>query len=345
MSADPLLSVRDLRKTFLRGGWFERRAVAAVDGVSFDVAAGEVVALVGESGSGKTTLARLIARLERPSTGEIWWRGRNVAAESRRAGLAFRAGVQMIFQDPFASLNPARRVRHHLERPLRLHGKARTAADLNARIHGLLETVGLHPAAQISQRFPHQLSGGQRQRVSIARALAVDPALVLADEPTSMLDASLRGEVIALLGALTRGHARGMVYVTHDLGAARAIADRVLVLFAGKTVESGAIDAVLDHPAHPYTAALLAALPRADGPDAGAGSAAAVVVARTSLPVVAGVPVLPEGGCAYRDRCPRAQDRSRTEAPDLGPVAPRATPAPLAIRQVRCHFPLEFDPQ
>jgi peptide/nickel transport system ATP-binding protein len=339
VSAEPLLSVRDLRKTFLRGGWFERRAVPAVDGVSFDVAAGEVVALVGESGSGKTTLARLIARLEPPSAGEIWWRGRNiVAAEPRRAGLAFRAGVQMIFQDPFASLNPARRVRHHLERPLRLHGKARTTADLTARIHALLETVGLHPAARIAQRFPHQLSGGQRQRVSIARALAVDPALVLADEPTSMLDASLRGEVIALLGALTRGQARGMVYVTHDLGAARAIADRVLVLFAGKIVESGAIDAVLDHPAHPYTAALLAALPRVEAPGAADG------VLPSALPATLATPPLPDGGCAYRDRCPRAQDRCRTEAPALRPTE-TAAPTSVANRQVRCHFPLEPDPR
>jgi peptide/nickel transport system ATP-binding protein len=340
VSANALLVVRDLRKTFLRGGWFDRRAVAAVDGVSFDVAAGEVVALVGESGSGKTTLARLIARLERPSAGEIWWRGRNVVvAEPRRAGLAFRAGVQMIFQDPFASLNPARRVRHHLERPLRLHCKARTAADLDARIHGLLETVGLHPAKQMERRFPHQLSGGQRQRVSIARALAVDPALVLADEPTSMLDASLRGEVIALLGALTRGQARGMVYVTHDLGAARAIADRVLVLFAGKIVESGAIDTVLDHPAHPYTAALLAALPHADVLDVGREGSAPAAVASTSLPVASGARTVPEGGCAFRDRCPRAQDRCRTEAPALEPVAAVAT------WQVRCHFPLEPDPR
>jgi peptide/nickel transport system ATP-binding protein len=341
--AKVLLSVRDLHKTFRGGSWFDHRQVRAVDGVSFDVAAGEVVALVGESGSGKTTLARLVARLERPSAGEIWWRGQNVVAEEPgRASLDFRAGVQMIFQDPFASLNPARRVRHHLERPLRLHGKTRTAAELGARIHSLLETVGLHPAAQIEQRFPHELSGGQRQRVSIARALAVDPALVLADEPTSMLDASLRGEIIALLGALTRAQARGMLYITHDLGAARAIADRVLVLFAGKVVESGPIAAVLDRPAHPYTAALLAALPQVGVPGAQAVPAAAAPLPGPGTAVAV-------TGCPYQDRCPRAQDRCRQEAPALTPLFPAPGSASNAVpesamdvnRLVRCYFPLE----
>jgi peptide/nickel transport system ATP-binding protein len=339
MSAEALLSVRDLRKTFLTGPWFARRPVRAVDGVSFEVAAGEVVALVGESGSGKTTLARLVARLERPSAGEIWWRGRDVVAAGQgRAGLAFRAGVQMIFQDPFASLNPARRVRHHLERPLRLHGKARTAAELTTRIHELLQTVGLHPAAQIEQRFPHQLSGGQRQRVSIARALAVDPALVLADEPTSMLDASLRGEVIALLGALTRGPARGMLYITHDLGAARAIADRVLVLFAGKVVESGPIAAVLDRPAHPYTAALLEALPRLERIAPGTApvpraSSPGPVTTATATPAAAAAAV---SGCPYQARCPRVEARCLSEAPALVTLG-----AGAADRQVRCYFPLD----
>ena len=259
----PLLAVKDLTKTFTGGRWFGARKIEALAGVSFEVAAGEIVAVVGESGSGKTTLARIIARLEAPSAGEIHWRGRDVLAEEpRRASREYRTEVQLIFQDPFAALNPARRVRQHLERPLRLGvERTRRRADVTAAMERLLETVGLHPADVFAARYPHQLSGGQRQRVGIARALAPDPALILADEPTSMLDASLRGELLGLLAALTRGRGRSMLYITHDLGAARASADRVLVLHAGRVVVSGPTAAVLGAPAHPYTATLLAAIP------------------------------------------------------------------------------------
>jgi peptide/nickel transport system ATP-binding protein len=244
-----LLEVRELRKTFVHRGLDGRREVHAVAGVSFAIAAGEIVALVGGSGSGKSTIARLITRLERPTAGSIHWRDTNIEA----AGADFRHGVQLIFQDPFAALNPARRIAHHLRRPLVLAGKAPEA------MAGLLTSVGLDPA--MADRFPHQLSGGQRQRVCVARALAVEPALLVADEPTSMLDASLRGELLALLAAVTRDRGRAMLYITHDLGAARAIADRVLVLDRGAIVEAGPTAAVLDAPTHPHTRALMDAIP------------------------------------------------------------------------------------
>jgi peptide/nickel transport system ATP-binding protein len=250
---EPLLQVRDLHKAYA-GGALGGGAAVAVDGVTFDVAAGEIVALVGGSGSGKSTIARLITRLERPSAGEIRFRGHDVARAP-----AFRHGVQLIFQDPFAALNPARRIAHHLERPLRLAGKARDRAAVAAGVAGLLSSVGLSPA--LAQRFPHELSGGQRQRVCVARALAVEPAVVVADEPTSMLDAGLRAELLALLVGLTRGRGRAMLFITHDLGAARAAADRLLVLDRGRIVEAGATADVLDNPQHDCTRALIDAIP------------------------------------------------------------------------------------
>jgi peptide/nickel transport system ATP-binding protein len=258
----PLLSVRGLGKTFTSGWGRRTRRVRAVDDVSFDLHAGEAVALVGGSGSGKTTIVRLIARLIPPSHGELRWQGRNVLVEEPgRPSLGYRSGVQIIFQDPFAALNPARRVAHHLQRPLLLHGRVRDRALLDERVFGLLESVGLTPASELAARFPHQLSGGQRQRVCIARALAVEPALLLADEPASMLDASIRLEVLEILRRLKVERGLSFLYVTHDLVGARAFADRVLVLQEGRIVESGRTAEVLEAPAHPYTARLLAAIP------------------------------------------------------------------------------------
>jgi peptide/nickel transport system ATP-binding protein len=260
MTAPALISVRGLTRTF--GGGRRAPAIRAVDDVSFDVRAGEVVALVGESGSGKTTVARMIARLLPPSAGQILWAGRDVlVSERRRPSLAYRADVQMIFQDPFAVLNPVHTVGHHLARPLRIHGKVPDRRSLPAAVHALLESVGLSPAAEVAAKFPHQLSGGQRQRVGIARALAVQPSLVLADEPTSMLDVSIRLEILNLLLALKRSRGIGYLYITHDLGSARAMADRVLVMQSGRIVDSGPAAAVLDRPTHPYTRRLLEAIP------------------------------------------------------------------------------------
>ena len=232
-----LLEVRGLTRHFARS------PAPALDDVSFDVQAGEVLAVVGESGSGKSTLARILTGLEAPDRGAFTVAG----------------AVQMVFQDPFASLNPARRVHHHLARPLVLHRRDGDLTDVDARVHELLATVGLEPAAEIARRFPHQLSGGQRQRVALARALAAAPELLVADEPTSMLDASLRADLLALLRRLARERGLGVVFITHDLPSAAAIADRVLVLRRGRVVEAGPIAATLRAPTHAYTRELLEA--------------------------------------------------------------------------------------
>jgi oligopeptide/dipeptide ABC transporter ATP-binding protein len=317
----PLLSVRGLQRIFV-SGWGRRvRRVRAVDDVSFDVHAGEAVALVGESGSGKSTVLRLIARLLPPTEGAVLWQGRDLFRVERRPSLAYRAQVQIVFQDPFGALNPARTIGYHLERPLRLHRRLRDRAEHRRALEALLEEVGLTPPAAIAGRYPHQLSGGQRQRVCLARALAVQPALVLADEPASMLDVSIRAEVLAVLRRLKTERGLASLYVTHDLRGARALADRILVLYAGQIVESGPAAAVLDAPAHPYTALLRAALPDPD--------ATAATFARWERPAEATT----EGaGCRFFRRCPQAVDRCRDEPPPLEEIAPG--------RLLRCFRPL-----
>lgn len=313
----PLLDVRDLRKRF-GGGLLGGPPVTAVDGVSFQVERGEAVALVGESGSGKSTIARLLVRLWRPDAGAIRLGGEEVGRG--RATLGFRARVQMVFQDPFGSLNPVHRVAHHLERPLLRHRRAAPGGSRAAALE-LLRQVGLEPAEDFIDRFPHELSGGQRQRVAIARALAVEPELLVADEPTSMLDVSIRSGVLALLDHLKRDRKLAIVLITHDLAAARLLADRILVLYRGRIVEDGPARALVAAPAHPYTRALLAAL----------GDAAAPPRRRDDGPSAG------EGGCAFAARCPVAEPRCRAEAP-----APRAL-APGHL--VRCHLaPAPADP-
>jgi ABC-type glutathione transport system ATPase component len=254
----PVLELAGLKKTYPLPGWPVRRRTV-LDDVSFSLAAGEIVALVGESGSGKSTLARIVARLSRADAGSIKLEGADVLrTEPRHASLAYRARVQMVFQDPFASLNPVHHVRHHLARPLLVHGRARPA-DVDARAAQLLESVGLNPAQDFLDRHPHALSGGQRQRVAIARALAAGPKVIVADEPTSMLDASTRVGVLDLLRRLTRERGISILLITHDLATARHLADRVVVLAGGRVVEQGVTANVFAAPSHPYTRTLLEA--------------------------------------------------------------------------------------
>jgi len=251
----PLLEVRGLTKRF--------GAHVVLQGVDLDVGRGEIVALVGESGSGKSTIARVLSRLERADAGRATLDG--VPFDMLRHAdvtRAYRGRVQMVFQDPFASLNPTHSVGEHLTRPLRLHDRAPPGGERSAA-HTLLESVGLTPAAEFIDLHPHALSGGERQRVAIARALAPQPALLIADEPTSMLDVSIRAGVLSLLRALRDERGVSILLITHDLASARVLADRIIVLAAGRIVESGPAERVIAAPAHPYTQQLLAAAPGA----------------------------------------------------------------------------------
>jgi peptide/nickel transport system ATP-binding protein len=232
----------------------------AVDDVSFTLRPGTITALVGESGSGKSTVARILAKLYEPTSGSVLFDGRETAGLGRRDVRRYRSRVQMIFQDPFGSLNPVRTIRHHIERPLKIH-RVVPRSEVTGRVHELLSTVGLVPAAAYAAKYPHELSGGQRQRVAIARALAVQPAVILADEPTSMLDVSIRLGVLNLMLELKRQRNIAFLYITHDLGSARYLADEVLVMYAGRILEQGPTDDVLQHALHPYTQLLLSAVP------------------------------------------------------------------------------------
>jgi len=263
MSTDSLLSVRGLTKDFQVGSLFSRRRVRALNNVDLDIPAGRIVALVGESGSGKSTIAKCLIRLEQPTTGQILMEGQDLLkTERRRASRAYRSKVQMVFQDPFGSLNPVHRVRHFLTRALVLHGRAEGEQGIEARLHELMGAVGLDTAMLDS--YPHELSGGQRQRVAIARALAVEPQIILADEPTSMLDVSVRIGILNLMRRLRDERGISMLYITHDLASARYVADTTLVMFAGELVEGGDSLAVMAEPAHPYTRLLLSAVPDPD---------------------------------------------------------------------------------
>ena len=323
VGTEPLLEVRSLTKRFLIGSIFKTRQVHAVEDVSFSVKPGQVVALVGESGSGKTTTIRMIARLIPVTRGEIRFKGADVLkTEPGRASLPYRRMVQMIFQDPFASLNPVHTIEHHLARPLLIHQKARSGADLWDRVCALLETVELKPAPEIARRYPHQLSGGQRQRVAIARALAVDPELILADEPISMLDVSIRMGVLNLIERLKHERRIAFVYITHDLASARYVGDLVMVMYAGHVVEGGPGEDVIGAAVHPYTQLLLSAVPN---PRAGLRTDR-TLEARGEVPSLIDLPP----GCPFAARCPKAL-----------PVCREAMPGPTFIGEghwVRCHL-------
>ncbi len=254
------LDVRALVKDYrLRQGW-RTSTLRAVDDVSFTLDHGKTVALVGQSGSGKSTLAKLLLRLEHPTSGEIRLDGEPVAR--RGAALSrYRRTVQMVFQDPFASLNPFHSVEHHLARPIRLHHPRMTEAEVHRRVLHLLERVRLTPAETVARRRPHELSGGQRQRVAIARALAPEPGILIADEPVSMLDVSIRLGVLNLLATLQREEDLGVLYITHDLATARHFSDEILVMYQGRIVERGPADDVILHPRHEYTRTLADAAP------------------------------------------------------------------------------------
>ncbi len=255
----PILALDNVSKAFGRGD----ARVRAARAVSFALHPGRTLALVGESGSGKTTAARLIMREYRPDEGRLLFRGVPVEGGQLRSLKAYRRAVQMVFQDPFSSLNPVHTVRHHLERPLRLHQPALGRVERRTAIAELLTRVKLDPAL-IVQKYPHELSGGQRQRISIARALAVNPEVIIADEPTSMLDVSVRLGILNLLNDMKRQLKLAVLYITHDIATARYVAEDIMVMYAGQIVEWGATESVLGNPQHPYTRLLLSAVPDPD---------------------------------------------------------------------------------
>ena len=302
--AAPLLEVQDLAKHYpLPGRWFGMAAgVRAVDGVSFAIGRQETFGLVGESGSGKSTIGRMIARLIDPSGGRIRFQDRDWLALSGAALRRERRRVQMVFQSPYASLDPRWRVADIVAEPLRTHLRL-PAAERRDRVAGLLQAVGLDPA--VADRHPHQFSGGQRQRIGIARAIALEPELLIADEPVSALDVSVQAQILALLQEIKARRRLSMLFISHDLSVVAYLCDRVGVLYHGRLVELAPTRALFDAPRHPYTRALLAAIP-------GSGRR------REAAPQTAPAGAAPEG-CAYAGRCPHVRDLCRGAAPSLRP--------------------------
>jgi len=320
--AQPIIDVRHLTKHFPVGGFVSKQSVHALEDVSFSIPQGEVVALVGESGSGKSTTARLLARLIAPTSGEIVYEGKDIlTAEPRGASLSYRSEVQMVFQDPFGSLNPVHPIRYHLERPLKIHRKTRGRRELRERMHELLEIVGLQPPDEVAAKYPYQLSGGQRQRVAFARALAVEPKVMLADEPVSMLDVSIRIGILNLIDRLRADKGISFLYITHDIASARYIADQTNVMYAGRMVEGAESTELIAEPAHPYTKLLLSAVPN---PHAGLRTEEAP--SRGEIPSL----IDPPPGCPFEPRCPYAMDVCRREMPGISRLGGK--------HWVRCHL-------
>jgi peptide/nickel transport system ATP-binding protein len=298
---------RGLRTLFTRA----RPAVHAVDDVDLVLRRGRVTALVGESGSGKSTVARLLAQLYPRTAGTVRLHGTPVTVRGGRRFRAYARRVQLIFQDPFASLNPVHTVRYHLTRALRIHGNAgRTPAELEAALAALLDRVALTPAGRYLDAFPHELSGGQRQRVAIARALGADPEVLLADEPVSMLDVSIRLGVLNLLHDLRERLRLAILYITHDIASARYFADETLVMYAGRLVEGGDSETVTQSPAHPYTRLLIDSAPDPDRITGAAGPAGGERGGGEPPSLIR-----PPAGCRFHPRCPAAMPRCATDLP------------------------------
>ncbi len=316
-----LLRVRNLVKHYTAGGLFRARGkpVRAVDGVSFDVARAETLALVGESGCGKSSVGRTVLRLQEPTAGSALFEGTDIFALDRRELRRLRRRMQIIFQDPYGSLNPRMTVGAAVAEGIEIHGLA-SGAEVKRRVAALLEEVGLDPG--YARRYPHEFSGGQRQRIGIARALAVEPAFIVCDEPVSALDVSVQAQVLNLLADLQRERGLAYLFIAHDLAVVRQIAQRVAVMYLGRIVEEGPTEELLRSPRHPYTVALLSAVPEPDP------------TVRRSRIVLGGdlpSPTDPPPGCPFHTRCfhPARDERCRTEVPPLRPVG-----ATLAA----CHY-------
>ena len=321
--AQALLQVNNLVKHFpVKGGVFSKTVdkVHAVDGVSFDIAPGETLGMVGESGCGKSTTGRCVLRLIAPTSGQIWFDGEDVTNVNKTQLRALARDMQIIFQDPYASLNPRMTVGAIVGEAMIIHKLAASAKERDDRVVELLETVGLHP--DHLRRFPHEFSGGQRQRIGIARALAVKPKLIICDEPVSALDVSIQAQVINLLEDLQEKMGLTYLFIAHDLSVVEHISQRVAVMYLGRIVEIAPSRDLYTSPRHPYTEALLSAVPIPDP-----------TVKRKRVVLEGDVPnpINPPAGCHFHPRCPRAQERCKVEAPLLREMSPGC--------QAACHFP------
>lgn len=313
MKTEPLLQVRDLKVHFpVQHGLLSRvkAHVKAVDGISFSLAPGETLGLVGESGCGKTTLGRAVIRLIEPTSGSVHFNGEDITKLDGAELRSRRRGFQMIFQDPFGSLNPRMTVEQIIGEALDIHGLATGSGERQKRITGLLDSVGL--SANHAQRYPHEFSGGQRQRIGIARALAVEPRLIVCDEPVSALDVSVQAQIINLLQDLQRGRGIAYLFVAHDLAVVEHISHRVMVMYLGQVVELADAKVIVREPKHPYTQALISAIPVVDP---------ASKRRRIMLPGDVPSPMDPPSGCPFHTRCPIAEARCRSEKPVLREIA------------------------
>jgi peptide/nickel transport system ATP-binding protein len=314
---EPLLRAVDLTRHFRLGGLVSKHALHAVDDFNLTIQPREIVALVGESGSGKSTVARLLARIYKPTSGEIYYRGRALQRlRSRKDMLWYRGEVTIVLQDPFSAFHPVFRISHGVMRNLALHRPELSSSERRAEAERVCEAVGLSP--KMLSRFPYEMSGGERQRIGFAQALAVQPQLILADEPVSMLDVSIRVGVLNMMAGLRDREGVSLLYITHDLASARYVADRIVVMYAGHLVEEGPAETVLSSPKHPYTQLLLSAAadPSEKGSEIAADSGEPPRV------------IDPGEGCRFRWRCPLAIEKCAA-------VTPR--PAPIGAAQVACH--------
>lgn len=300
----------------------EKKAVHAVNGVTFEIYPGEAFSLVGESGCGKSTTAKTIIRLLNPVSGHIYYRDQDISQLKARAMLPYRKKMQMIFQDPYASLDPQKTIKNIIMEPMLFHKTAETRDEAEEKCMELLQKVGIRP--EQASRYPHQFSGGQRQRIGIARALAVEPEFIIADEPVSALDVSIQSQVLNLLKDLQERYGLTYLFISHDLSVVKFIADRVCVMFLGNMCEIGDTEELYGHPLHPYTRFLLNAIPKADPR-----------LRSQEKELLSGEipsPVNPPPGCRFHTRCPYAKDICRQKAPECRKVGER---------RVFCHFPLE----